>query len=205
MIQTEEGQDGSLLLVNGADKTPLEDPEMTALLRSLKRLQEGLDKDKSPEKVSELVVTSAARLLLRLGATIASRMQDLEDDLAEVAALAEQGGGASEAPQQEGILLTIDECRLIVNPLFAAANTFAGMAQQILAAPQDPSSPPKEQIAATYQQVQEAIGMAASRIAFGLKAYEAAAAEEAAAEEAEQAEQAGDGDDDEEEEEEEDA
>lgn len=199
MIQTEEGQDGTLLLVNGADKAPLEDAEMTALLRSLKRLQEGLDKDKSPEKVAELMVTSGARLLLRLGATIASRLQELDDDLAEVAAMAEQGGGG-ETPQVEGILLTIDECRIIVNPLFAAANTFGGMAQQIAQAPQDPNAPPREQLAATYQQVQEAIGMAASRIAFGLKAYEAAAAEEAAAEAAEEAD-GGEGEDDEEEDE----
>jgi hypothetical protein len=190
MILTEEGLDGSLLLVDGAEKTPLDDPELTALIRSFRRLQEGLDKDKTPEKVAELIATSAVRLLTRLSATVASRLQDLEGALGDL----QENPPGGDAPAPEGVLLTIDECRLVVSPLFAAANTFGQMAQAVSQSPQDPSHPPREQVAASYLQVQEAIGMLGSRLALGLKAYELAAAEEAAAEAAEEAEAGGEDD-----------
>lgn len=189
MILIEEAQDGSLLLVQGTDKTPASDPEMISLLRSFKRLQEGMDKERSPEKVAELMSTSGARLMLRLCATLAARLQDVDASIESMAEAIEETS-AAEPPAPEGVLLTIDEVRLVLQPLATSAQVFAQMAAETERAPQVPGAPHPAQAAAAYRQIEHALGMLASRLDLGLRAYESAAAEEAAAEAAEEAEEA---------------
>ena len=197
MIKTEEALDGTLLYVDGTEKRPVSDPEVQALLRSFGRLQETVDQDGSPEAVTKVFVTSGVRLLARLAATLGHRMQELGeivDELDEAEAARQEDGGAAPA---EGILFTIDEARLLQQPLAVAAETFGAMAANIAQAPQDPAFPPREQIAQSYLQLQAVLGGAAGRLALGLKAHEAAAAEEAAAAQADGDDDGGEGDDDE--------
>ena len=179
MIQTEEQTDGTLLLVDGADRVPLDDDELVDLVRAFARQQEVLDKDRSPEKAAEVIAASLFRLLKRLTATVALRLQELDDDVGRVAE-----GQGEPPPPPEGILVTIDEARLVVNPVLSAAQLVGSLLAQMVAAP---NAAEQADVIASYRQTQEALSLLGSRLVYGLRAYEAAAQEEADEEAAEEA------------------
>jgi hypothetical protein len=172
-----EIKDGEVLLVDGPEKTAVEDDDEAQLLRDVLALQASADESPAPEAIAALVRRDMVRLLKRAFGTFTLHLQDLEDEIEDL---------KENPPGSDGhVMISLDELKKVLGVLVPVADVLKGMQAAV-----EPSTPELAAAAESYGVLSQQVRDVATLFAFKVTAYE-----EAAAEDEEEEGEEGDGED----------
>jgi len=173
-----ETEDKQVLIVDGLEKTPVDDEDEAQLLRDIVALQSTCDANPSVEDVVKLVRRDLIRLIKRQTATFTLHLQDLEGDLEDL---------KENPPGSDGhVLVSLDELKKLVGLLEPIGEVFTQLARDT-----PRNTPELQAVAQGYQALASSVQEAAAAFKYKVVAYEEAADEEEGEEDGEEGE--GDG------------